>query len=391
MNLQKLFKDTFTVTLEPVTPVHVWSGKDAAVGVDAIIHKDELILVDIEDTLKKIPEDLLESFVELSRSVGSTKALTNLLEKLKSRGLISGLKISVQTEPEIAPRSGVVKVQHEYVVPGSELKGYIRTGIIKKRLIESRNASEIIEKGVDLGGEAKNAGIGVEAQLLRKWRPKTQRGFIDALSYISVSDPLEYINVKMHLRELIVFHIPDLSRVATLYAVTFSEGRLKYRVTISTTKKFGFYSKHPERYVKELEEITAEIDKLVNTMGNRSWLLSALRDFGCDLIKIELDKLKEVRSRGHVELMKYEELLKKLKGDLCDSSTHCVPARIGFMAGHESKTIIPEVKRYTPKIYDEIRASMEQRLKRTWDARTLKLTKVNGDLVGIGWCKLCIE
>lgn len=386
MSTRSLLKEVLTATLEPVTPIHVWGGREAIVGIDALVHDNELILVDLEDTLKKVPEDLLKKLNTSLIRAEPKKAVASFLEELKSRELISGLKIPVKTKSRIELNTRI-RVQHDYIVPGSELKGYLRTGIIKGLLKKAPDVARIIREGTDLEKEAKNVGIGVEAQLLRTPRLRAQGGFIDALSVISVSDPLTYERVEMSLRELKVAHIPNLDLVASLLAIVFSGGVLKYKITIHEFKKPVFSSEsRREPLIKDLEKIIEKMCRVTNVISDKNWLVNTLREFGCDLINIELEKI-----RGIAKLENYAKLLTELKRDLCGRNIDCIPARIGFMTGHESKTIITEIKRYSPEIYNEVKARMQQELGRIWDALTLKLVEVDNDLVGVGWCKICLE
>jgi len=387
VNIESLFKEVLTITLEPITPTHVWGGRDAIVGIDALVHGNELILIDMENTLKRVPENLLNKFSNSLKYAEPKKAIVSLLEELNARGLIEGLRIPIKTRSRIELNTRI-RVQHENIIPGSELKGYIRTGIIKGLLKKTPgDIAEILKRGINLEKEAKDVGIGVEAQLLRTPRLKKQGGFLDALSALSVSDPLTYEHIEITLRELRVIHIPSLDLVVPLLAVTFSGGKLKYRVAIHTFKRQISSSElHKKAPIKDLEKIIERMNNVINVIGSKNWLLNTLREFGCDLINIELEKI-----RGITELGNYEKLLTDLKRNLCSRDTSCVPARIGFMTGHESKTIIPEIKRYSPKTYEEIKARMQQELGRIWDASTLKLVEVNTDLVGIGWCRICLE
>lgn len=386
MSVRSLLKEVLTTTLEPVTPIHVWGGGEVIVGVDALVHENELILIDLEDTLRKAPEDLLKKLNTLLTRAEPKKAVAGFLEELKSRELISGLKIPIKTKSRVELNTRI-RTQHEYVVPGSELKGYLRTGIIKGLLKKAPDVTKIIREGINLEREAKNVGVGVEAQLLRAPRLKTQGGFIDVLSVISVSDPLIYERVEMSLRELRVVHVPNLDPVASNLAITFSGGVIKYEVTVHAFKKPAFSSgSREEPLTRDLEKIVEKICKVADVISDKNWLINTLREFGCDLIDIELEKI-----RGIAKLENYAKLLTELKKNLCSRNTNCVPARIGFMTGHESKTIIPEIKRYSPEIYNEVKARMQQELGRVWDALTLKLVEVNDDLVGVGWCKICLE
>ncbi|MEM4552533.1 MAG: hypothetical protein QXO52_06635, partial [Thermosphaera sp.] len=123
---QDLFKTT-TITLEPVTPIHVWSGRNAIVGVDALIQEQYFIVIDLEESLKTLPGKSLE---ELASTFGRKDELANRLRQLYKEGLLVAKKIPVRTPIQGSQTN--VRLLHENLVPGSELKGYIRTAVLKK-------------------------------------------------------------------------------------------------------------------------------------------------------------------------------------------------------------------------------------------------------------------
>ncbi len=100
------------------------------------------------------------------------------------------------------------------------------------------------------------------------------------------------------------------------------------------------------------------------------------------------NELEKVRGIGGLE--HYEELISKEILLLCESG-ECAPARIGFGAGHESKTIAVFLKKHYPNLYNALASSMSRAIGRAWDSLTIKAVNVGGRLVGVGWCKVCLE
>ncbi|MEM1907387.1 MAG: type III-A CRISPR-associated RAMP protein Csm5 [Thermosphaera sp.] len=379
---QDLFK-TITITLEPVTPIHVWSGRNAIVGVDALIQEQYFIVIELEESMKTLPEKSLE---ELASTFGRKDELANRLRQLYKEGLLVAKKIPVRTPIQGSQTN--VRLLHENLVPGSELKGYIRTAVLKKLLKSNREPHKIIGKRVNPWRNPKHMGMDIEAQLLRSPRTKKQGGFMDALMMISVSDPLSIEGLQTSVRKLTVLKTSNLKPVASLYAVTFDQGVLRYEMSIRS-----FKLPETSNNIELPKETVEKMNSLSEKFNSKDWILEALGEMGCELIDIELEKIKDTQS-----LKKYYQILNDLKKELCSEDNknqagHCVPARIGFMTGHESKTLLPEIKRYHYAKYNAIKSVMGKRLRRPWDSLTVKLVNLDSvnELVGVGWCRLCLE
>ncbi|MEM4625054.1 MAG: type III-A CRISPR-associated RAMP protein Csm5, partial [Thermosphaera sp.] len=342
---QDLFKTT-TITLEPVTPIHVWSGRNAIVGVDALIQEQYFIVIELEESMKTLPEKSLE---ELASTFGRKDELANRLRQLYKEGLLVAKKIPVRTPIQGSQTN--VRLLHENLVPGSELKGYIRTAVLKKLLKSNREPHKIIGKRVNPWRNPKHMGMDIEAQLLRSPRTKKQGGFMDALMMISVSDPLSIEGLQTSVRKLTVLKTSNLKPVASLYAVTFDQGVLRYEMSIRS-----FKLPETSNNIELPKETVEKMNSLSEKFNSKDWILEALGEMGCELIDIELEKIKDTQS-----LKKYYQIINDLKKELCSEDNknqagHCVPARIGFMTGHESKTLLPEIKRYHYAKYNAIKS-----------------------------------
>lgn len=375
----------YVVKLKPRTPIHVWAGSDAVVGVDAFIVGNDFYYLRPE-LLDQLSASMLEDVVKRAEKdpKGAMRAFFNALLQRDAIASIAKVKVRAVT-PEAR-----VRLLHENIVPGSTLKGYIRTAIIRMLLKGMPTGiPELIRRGVNTSAKPAWASVGLEALLFRKPRTPRQGGFVDVLELLMVSDP-EVVEKKLSLRELRVVHVCGLQNaIATQLAVTLDPTQheaLRYTVTVNTSpvelEKVD-YRKLRREDAKDLEGAVKLKDDFAAKLADKAFLLEALREHGCKLVKIEREKL----CRG---LNDYAELLDDLS-KLCKEGLQCVPARIGFMAGRESKTIIDLVHAYTPDVYNEVASIMSQQLGRDWDAKTLKLVDFDGKLVGVGWCELCME
>lgn len=372
------------ITLEPITPVHVWSGKEATIGVDAFIYQGRLYLID-ERVFNLLEPRELETLTGLPPEK-MTSTIIKLVTSKRNFDRVLGPGIEVPSGP--LPQNARVRLMHKNLVPGSTLKGYLRTAVIRKMLsgMDPRTLSSLFTATIKLRSRPVDVGTDLETVLLRERRLSEQGGFIDVMEAILVSDPtFNPGDVKLAVRSLRVVHKTDLSNVARVAAVVLEKGVLEFDVTIVRPPESG--EKVSGRDVEdELKRIfEARRSKSVGLMS-KQWLLEALRLHGCELIEKELEKVGVQK-----DLKGYIDLLNSLKRDLCIEGSQCAPARIGFMAGHEAKTILDLVNKFTPDIYTNIVKYMAGIVRRTWDAMTLKIVETSMGPLGVGWCKLCLK
>lgn len=378
----------YVVKLKPLTPVHVWSGVDAIVGVDVFVVGNDLYYISLE-LLDQLPADVLEKVAQVAGK-DPREAMKIAFNALYGKSVTKPIA-KVKTRTTIVPESRV-RLIHKDAVPGSTLKGYIRTAVLRKLIAEkpANEASRIIKDGVDTSAKPAWASVGLEAKLLRKPRTRLQGGFVDALELLMVSDP-EVVDKRLSLRELRVVHVHDPnSVVARVPAITLDPAEreaLRYTVTVNATPVSTVtvhYTKLKPEDARDLEEAIKLKSTLAQQLASKDFIVKVLREHGCSILDIELRK-------AHPSLKDYIDLLNDAKSRLCREGPECVPARIGFMAGRESKTIIDLVQAYAPDVYNEVASLMSSRLGRVWDAMTLKLIDYDGKLVGVGWCELCVE
>jgi hypothetical protein len=374
------YSEALRVTLEPVTSTHVWSGVEVVVGIDAIMEGGKLKLIDLDKTLSELPEYVMQSL-----------NLTNIrstLMTLRGRGLLR-YKAEVPLATQVSDGDRI-RLLSPITVPGSTLKGYIRTALAFYKL-NSMNVSDAIKllnEGVNLKVKPINVGQGVEGRLFKAEKLRRQGGLFDVMAYLSVSDPLMAQGLSYFVRKLIVVDRVSFEEIASLKAITWDKGLLQYDVQISGPPPVNLIgrSRQEETLGDLRDHFIPRITVLLQDLTLNK-LIDSLRAFGCTLVDDEIDKIAGVN-----RLAEYRKLLEDIKRSFCmDGSDKCVVARLGFMTGHEAKTIAPFLKAKYPNLYDRVRNYMQAHMKRPWDSYTLKLVDFEGTLFGLGWCKLCLE
>jgi CRISPR type III-A-associated RAMP protein Csm5 len=363
----------YRASLKPLTPTIVLSGTEGIVGRDVLIRQKDVCVIDIENLPSQVLLEIAKTGEHKIHEI-FMKHRDALPCKLTSMNNIGALDAGKR-----------VKLPQEHVVPGSTLKGYIRTALMYYMLtsddIKHERFSEMIKKTIDSLKVEKliNASTPLEQYFFKRKRLKEQRGEVDMLQNLHVSDPLAKESLSYSLEWLTVYNLSKRRRVARLPGVVLVGGNLRYEINI-VEARLSFEA--PQKIRQNLSSI---IDKL-NELASID-LPVALRTFGCDLVDHELSLV-----NGINELRNYERVLQSFKEEYCGShQQNCVISRIGFMTGHIAKTIDLYIKKQYSQMYKELKKSMSNKLRRKWNDSTIKLVGSQDNSLGLGWCELCIE
>jgi CRISPR type III-A-associated RAMP protein Csm5 len=363
--------------LRPLTPIAIFSGVDGIVGYDVVIRDRDVCVVDYN----ALPAEVIMRLGEAK----DPREYVNILWNY--RAVLPCKFTSVNNIGRLPPQTRV-KLPQEHLVPGSSLKGYVRTAILYHILTSRALGSDILRRLIDLSAEElKYVATPLERYAFKHGRLRAQGGEVDTLQNLYVSDPLMMESVKLSFDWLSVFErgvlITGSPRpIAQVPGIVVSGGVLKYDISV--------FKAEPEFVAREaVSETLKSILKKLTEITELD-LVGALRRFGCDLLDYELDVVKEFSV-----LEEYRELLKSFRSRYCGSSREvCVIARLGFMTGHMTKTVDLYLKKFHPEIYEDVKKYISSKIRRVWDEATIKLvgSPLNPEkLLGLGWCELCIE
>jgi CRISPR type III-A-associated RAMP protein Csm5 len=367
----------FNAVLRPLTPIAIFSGVDGIVGYDVVIRDRDVCVVDYN----ALPAEVIMRLGDAK----DPREYVNILWNY--RAVLPCKFTSVNNIGRLSPQTRV-KLPQEHLVPGSSLKGYVRTAILYHILTSRALGSDILRRLIDLSAEElKYVATPLERYAFKHGRLRAQGGEVDILQNLYVSDPLMMESVKLSFDWLSVFErgvlITGSPRpIAQVPGIVVSGGVLKYDISV--------FKAEPEFVAREaVSETLKSILKKLTEITELD-LVGALRRFGCDLLDYELDVVKEFRV-----LEEYRELLKSFRSRYCVSSREvCVIARLGFMTGHMTKTVDLYLKKLHPEIYEDVKKYISFKIRRVWDEATIKLvgSPLNPEkLLGLGWCELCIE
>jgi len=364
------------VVLRPLTPMIILSGVEGIVGYDVIIRDRDVCIVDFN----ALPPEVTERLA----SAKDFRDIANTMESF--RNVIPCRLTSINNVGRLTLNTRV-KLPHEHIVPGSTLKGYLRTAILYHILTSRSISCDDLRKLIDFWDEPKNLASRLERYVFKRQRLKPQGGEVDMLQNLYVSDPIVRESIKFSLEWLNVFERKELASrthkpIARIPGFVLLDGTLKFILSILKTMPI-FVA--PQQIASSLK---ATIMKLNEVVGLD--ILGTLREFGCSLLEYELKMLEGI------ELLKeYKALLEDFKSRYCATSRgNCTVARIGFMTGHMAKTIDLYLKKSCLDIYEDVKKYMSAKVRRLWDEATIKLVGPSTSsyrLRGLGWCELCIE
>jgi CRISPR-associated protein Csm5 len=372
-----------TLSLEPVTPLHVSSNRESIVGIDVILEGDQAVFIDLESSLKDLDPRVLDKILNVAFS---KEGFYRLTETLRREGRLTPLfKAVAKAKLSDGAR---VRLMQRMIVPGSTLKGYIRTAILYELLRNIQDPKKILDEKIrkNLSGNPRYVAQDLEKYLLRTLRLPKQGGFVDAFANLIVSDPVVE-RYELAVRETRVIKRATEKAIATIFMVTLESGLLRYDIRISRPINI-------DKIVMQ-DDVRSRMQDILEKLGlimkiirdDPSDLIRILREYGCRHLREELERTKNLGrpSIYKIYINKLEELEK-----LCRSTpSNCAPARIGFGTGHEAKTIALYLKDVYPDLYNDLRKQMSNKIGRIWDSLTLKAVTEDGSLIGVGWCRIC--
>ncbi len=377
---EEIIRESYIVSIKPLTPIHVWSGIDHVYGVDLVDYNNKICFIDLD----KIIGDMTTGIVDILRKEGDPLVKWNrVIRKYGERILGECIEYGNMSKISIGSK---VKAINSHIIPGSTLKGYIRTALLYYKLsaLNPNILNKVLSQISTSLTNPKNVSIGIEAYAFRKPRPIKAKGFIDLLQLVEVSDPLEK-NVLLKLMKFLVMEPVSnrLQKVAENNVIAFFDGIVKHRLTIRNPPVVQLDRIHNK--VSEHDDILAKFGEIKDVD-----LIDALGSFGCFIVRSELDRLSEIVKRID-ELKDYYHRLTQWRRSYCEGVGKCVIGRIGFMTGHQAKTILPLIKSVDQQLYNQIIGYLSKLFNHVWDSRTLKLTLINNSLLGTGWCEICLE
>ncbi len=399
----------YVVEVEVKTPVHIWSGEYLFFGIDLVEYGGEVYCINTNKLLSIIAEK------------GGLNALLNIadLRELNTLSIMRRYGITfydvqaykIETPKHIIPllRKYVKVRKPTYIggkagIPGSSIKGLIRTAILNKivsqKYIDHKSMERII-LGILRQKRLFGAGRNIEKYLvvvLEKISEKTHsimKKRIDLLHLIQVSDPIESMS-KTILDIIKVYGRTKINELETIAEEPF--------IALAKNSKFVHelivYEPLDEKKITDKSirnQYSSFFEKMYDSFLREQVFLSMLKEFSLKTMEYEYNHLKELFMRKH--RLDPTNFIKKLEKWISEvrSNNNIFYFKIGYGAGMPFKTIYlsldPKLKNLLINVASKkIRQQTRGRIT-IWDTLSIKLvgsSAQNNIVEPLGWVKLTV-
>lgn len=375
---------SFRVAIEVLTPLHVGGGGEAFLGVDAVASGGNVYIIDVECAAISAVATGLVSAEDLAQLQSGqlmgrlASALDELLSAYRRQRIPCRPYRLVARAVDRPTGSVSIALPVLDYVPASTVKGLLRTALVYALLDEVK--SQVLEAarravaGINPGDarSLKTAGTAVEYVLLQGLKPHSRRRSFrfDAARLLRVSETV-HVKADFELREFIRVNVVSYERVASRFVVAFAPGSsFTYRAEILESPARRHAGIQSLDWAKRLLEVDSRV--ALDTLKRGLGILSET------IVEYEVSRLE---ARG------FEMYREYLSGLARRDSDGCYVLRLGYGAGHASKTIVPWLEKNAPSIAKALRAKLSRHYERLWDNRT---TTVTPQGLGVGWVRLCL-
>ncbi len=354
-----------TITIEPLSPVFVWSREKLSSRADYRISNNRLTIIDFNEAIKK-----------------GARTLQDVISSDAVR-IFHGQRLEFPVSGNPSNISEIYFPQ-ESVVPGSTLKGLIRTAFLSqfknnyqsdvnkqlnalKAAVSSGNYNEARSPVKSLASEIEKKLI--KREIVYNFGHRVCKNTYDAFKTLLISDPQKYENLKF---DLVKVEIRGKKKViSNNFVIALTEGKLYYDAKIVKPPKY--------QELKILDKVY-EVNDLI------SWdkITKSLQEFSKHVLNKEIQKVRKLNSSGRYET--YYKFLENLKKEAENTSNNCFILRMGMFTGHASKTL--PLNAQNEKLREDVLTKL---YRKPWDDNTIKLADVGSGKVGLGWIRLCIQ
>jgi len=259
--------------LEILTPIHIGSG-DKYLATDFVIKKDRAVFIDSIKFFEEVDKKGLDP-IDVAREIGEGKKfIEDFVDpyKIKIREVpFNGKFNGKKQKKEILAH---IKSRGKPYIPGSSIKGAIRTAILWKEVNDNRGLLEWTVNHI-------------------KEEVKRKRGHLDRRDLTKLDDELEEkVFRKAKLTKKKDDPKNDLLRAMRIYDSEFIDGYSIYQINFLGMRDLSALAECLD--ARQVTELEANIDGLtleyLNQKLDCDYILSASREFAEKIVEVEVNR-----------------------------------------------------------------------------------------------------
>lgn len=365
-------KEDKQIIVDVITPVFINGGGTGIYNVDIVSFDNSVYVVNTECLASFIVRRGLEYDPEQTRRLFLLAMREYHDKKLSCKPY--RLRATVKVKDEVPSDGREVQLPLAEYIPGSTIKGVLRTGLLYSYLDNIRDrVLDTVKEILDLLRKGSirpvDAAKKIEELVFKGAKHHGRGVFVfDALRLVYVSDPLQY-DTRLEQSTIERINIFNNKIITKSYGIVFSPGsRYFYNLTIQESPA-KLMAASNLTWVKRLREV----DKKVNLEA----LGEGLKYFSKVSLEYEIHKLHS--SKIGDKILANLKFLQKVNSD------NCYLIKLGYGAGHHWKTILPWIFIHDKKLWREIINLMSILYNHRWDSESITL--IAGQPAG--WVKMC--
>jgi CRISPR-associated protein Csm5 len=349
------------IEIEPVSPVFIGSGEKIE-KFETIVEKNTMYILDFQKLLTN--DDFVELFIERIQDIldpsKKDKAMKKIFQELKELKKLN-LKLSEvflgtfqvpfrNNKPVNLQMKRFVRSAGRYYVPGSSIKGAIRTALIKSDQNLVRHFEDHFEDHL------KKRNINIEMEIFGRTNQSPFR-----LLEISDSDFIdkEFVKFKLITVRNLLKTKASIPMILELWLDNKDESN---KNKDKSNKVRALLQSRVDR-LSQMENVIKDPGKLLETLGDKGKFVETVKNASEKIIQLEIERIKKASNPNEFEsiLNFYKELLEENK-KMRDGFF----LRLGAQTGFFSKTFFTrflnrkelEFLKSTRKVYRKINADL---------------------------------
>ncbi|NJE13348.1 type III-A CRISPR-associated RAMP protein Csm5 [Thermococcus sp. LS2] len=346
--------------LEVLSPLHIGSG-ETLTPADFVIIDDEVIVLDLDKLISALPTEDIDEILETLKSVPYPWEKILARYHLNARSFEKySLKLIGKKRKESMQIKAFIKSNGKPFIPGSSIKGAMKTAVMYKVVKENRwllnQAVNWLDSNIhgfrDAQKFMKKADDWLEAKIFGSERKKGKE------QYEPKRDPFKAVIVRdsecLSLKHLKVYGVEIVGESGGI--PTYVEGIEDITVTFDLNIQEDVLRLNVEKFNGKLKEVVEKsTGKGFTGEAFMEFIQNALSEFYTAVIKTEIREIhKYGRYKGEVFKF-YQELQAKIENG-------AIPIRIGWGSGWYSTTIGVLLKTHprfeNPRKKDDLRRKL---------------------------------
>lgn len=344
------------IEIEPVSPVFIGSGDGEKIEkFETIVEGNMMYILDFQKLLTN--DDFVELFIariqDILDPLKKDKAMKKIFQELNLK--LSEVSLGTfqvpfrNNKPVNLQMKRFVRSAGRYYVPGSSIKGAIRTALIK-------SDQNLVQRFEDhLEDHLKKRNINIEGKIFGQPKESPFR-----LLEISDSDFIdkEFVKFKpITVRNL----LKTKGRIRMILELWLDNKDESNKNKDKSNKVRALLQSRVDR-LSQMKNVIKDPGKLLETLGDRGKFVETVKNASEKIIQLEIERIKEASNPNEFKsiLNFYEELLEKNK-EMRDGFL----LRLGAQTGFFSKTFFTrflnrelEFLKSTCKVYRKINANL---------------------------------